>query len=247
MTEPPPAGKAAPACTHRRARPALRHQRAAECAFLSQVKQNIRIRFSKEGDVRFTSHHDLMRVFERALRRAALPVAFSEGHNPRPRISLPAPLSVSFQGSNEVADIGLDQWMRPQDFGRRLQEELPRGIAIRSVEVTSTHPDRQPTALSYRIPLLAGHSLDPQKIDALMAREQVLVERERKDAVKEVDVRRFIKALRLDGDALLMLLECSSEGTARPEEVLQALGCAEGTDYLVGDIERTHVSLSSSP
>ncbi len=214
---------------------------------MSQVKQNIRVRFSKEGDVRFTSHHDLMRVFERALRRAALPVAMSEGHNPRPRISLPAPLSVSFQGSNEVADVGLHQWLRPQEFSARLQAELPQGIAIRSVEITSTHPDRQPSALSYRIPLLPGHCLSAERIDALLGREEALVERERKREVKEVDVRRFVKALRLDGDALLMLLECSSEGTARPEEVLQALGCREGADYLVGDIERTHVSLSSSP
>jgi len=214
---------------------------------LSQVKQNIRVRFSKEGDVRFTSHHDLMRVFERALRRAALPVAMSEGHNPRPRISLPAPLSVSFQGSNEVADVGLHQWLRPQEFSARLQAELPQGIAIRSVEITSTHPDRQPSALSYRIPLLPGHCLSAERIDALLGREEALVERERKREVKEVDVRRFVKALRLDGDALLMLLECSSEGTARPEEVLQALGCREGVDYLVGDVERTHVSLSSSP
>ena len=214
---------------------------------MSQVKQNIRIRFRKEGDVRFTSHHDLMRVFERALRRAALPVAMSEGHNPRPRISIPAPLSVSFQGSNEVADVGLYEWMRPQEFGRRLQDELPEGIGVLSTEATSTHPDRQPTALSYRIPLLPGHCLSAERIDALLARRQVLVERERKKAAKQVDVRRFIKALRLEGDALLVLLECSAEGTARPEEVLQALGCREGVDYLLGDVERTHVSLSSSP
>jgi len=213
---------------------------------LSQVKQNIRIRFSKEGDVRFTSHHDLMRVFERALRRAALPVAMSEGHNPRPRISLPAPLGVSFQGSNEVADVGLHRWMRPQEFSVRLQNELPQGISIRSVEVTSTHPDRQPTALSYRIPLLPGHCLRPERIDALMARGEVIVQRERKDSVKDVEVRRFVKALRLDGETLLMLLACSGEGTARPEEVLQALGCREEVDYLVSAIERTHVSLSSS-
>ncbi len=214
---------------------------------MSQVKQNIRIRFRKEGDVRFTSHHDLMRVFERALRRAALPVAMSEGHNPRPRISIPAPLSVSFQGSNEVADVGLHQWMKPQEFGDRLQAQLPGGVAINSVEVTATHPDRQPGALSYRIPLLPGHGLTDARIEALLARPEVLVERRRKKGVKQVEVRRFVQALRLDGDELLMLLACSVEGTARPEEVLEAMGCREGVDYLLGDIERMHVSLSSSP
>jgi len=214
---------------------------------LSQVKQNIRVRFSKEGDVRFTSHHDLMRVFERALRRADLPVAMSEGHNPRPRISIPAPLGVSFQGRNEVADIGLHQWLKPQEFSARLQAELPAGINIRSVQITAPHPDRQPTALSYRVPLLSGHCVTSETIEALLARREVIIERERKDAAKALDVRRFITALRLEGDAVLMLLSCSGEGTARPEEVLEALGCRQGTDYLAAEIERTHVSLSSSP
>jgi radical SAM-linked protein len=188
-----------------------------------------------------------MRVFERALRRAALPVAMSEGYNPRPRISIPAPLSVGLHGRNEVVDIGLHQWIRPQEFGAQLQAELPDGIAIRSVQITATHPDRQPTSLSYRVQLLPGHCLNGERIDALLARREAVVERERKDAVKAVDVRRFIAALRLEGDALLMLLTVTSEGTARPEEVLEALGCREGLDYLAGEIERTHVSLSSSP
>ena len=82
----------------------------------SQVKQNIRIRFSKQGDIRFISHHDLMRLFERALRRAQLPVATSEGFHPRPRISLPMPLSVGFTGHSEVADVGLREWMRPEEL-----------------------------------------------------------------------------------------------------------------------------------
>ena len=214
---------------------------------MSQVKQNIRVLFSKEGDVRFTSHHDLMRVFERALRRADLPVAMSEGHNPRPRISIPAPLSVSFQGRNEVADVGLHQWIKPQEFSARLQAELPDGISIRSVQITAPHPDRQPTALSYRVPLLPGHCVTSEKIEQLLARREVIIQRERKDSVKGLDVRRFVTALRLDGDAVLMLLACTGEGTARPEEVLEALGCHEGSDYLTGEIERTHVSLSSSP
>jgi len=188
-----------------------------------------------------------MRVFERALRRAGLPVAMSEGHNPRPRISIPAPLSVGLRGHNEVADVGLSEWIRPQEFSASLQAELPEGIAIRTVQITAPHPDRQPTALAYRVPLLPGHCVSAQKIHELMARQEVIVRRERKDTVKEVDVRRFLEVLRLDGDALHMLLGCSNEGTARPEEVLQALGCREGVDYLVGQIERTHVSLSSSP
>ncbi len=211
---------------------------------MSQVKQNIRIRFAKQGDLRFISHHDLMRLFERALRRADLPVAMSEGYNPRPRISLPMALSVGLSGLNEVADVGLAQWMRPDEVRRRLAPQFPDGLSIRSVELTAPHPDRQPRELAYRVPLLPGHRPDQERIDALLARKEVTVERPRKDSVKQVEIRQFIAALRLEEGALLMLLRYTDAGTARPEEVMEALGFREGADYALAQIERTHVNLS---
>lgn len=212
---------------------------------MSKVKQNIRIRFSKQGDIRFISHHDLMRLFERALRRAYLPVAMSEGYNPRPRLSFPAALALGLAGHNEVADVGLHEWMRPDELKGRLQAELPEGIGIASVEVTPTKPNRQPKELAYRIPLLEGHSLSAARIEGLLASEAAVVKRTRKDEVKQVDVRPFVKALRLDGGALQMLLRYTERGTAKPEEVLEALGCREDLDYVKSRIERTHVNLSS--
>ena len=85
-----------------------------------------------------------------------------------------------------------------------------------------------------------------ERIQALLASESACVTRTRKKDVKEVDVRQFLKAIRLEGDTLHMLLSCTDEGTARPEEVLEVLGCQEGRDYAKGLIERTHVSLSPS-
>ncbi|MHC4480588.1 MAG: TIGR03936 family radical SAM-associated protein [Planctomycetota bacterium] len=215
-------------------------------SFLSQVKQNIRIRFSKQGDIRFISHHDLMRLFERALRRADLPVALSQGHNPRPRFSFPMALSVGLCGRNEVADVGLSRWMRPGEFRTCLEAELPEGIGIVSVEITRTNPDRQPTELAYLVPLLPGHSLICGAVRDFLARQEATVERERKSGVKQVEVRQFVKALRHEGDSLRMLLRYTDRGTARPQEVMAALGCREGVDYLQGQIERTHVNLSSA-
>ncbi len=214
---------------------------------MSQVRQNVRIRFKKEGDVRFISHHDLMRVFERALRRASLPVATSKGHNPRPRFSFPAALSVGYVGLNEVADVGLARWLAPVDFRRRLQGELPDGITVLSARTTPANPNRQPDELSYRIPLLAGHALSPECINAFLARSQVVVTRHRGNGrSKQVEIRQFVKALRLTGGAVHMLLACTNRGTARPEEVLEALGARQDRDYLFSSIERTHVNLPSS-
>ncbi len=214
---------------------------------MPQVKQNIRIRFSKRGDVRYISHHDLMRLFERALRRADLPVAMSEGHNPRPRLSFPMALSVGLSGLNEVADVGLREWLRPAELRDRLQAQLPDGISILSVEITEAHPSRQPTELVYRVPLLPGHSLTQERVKQFLASREATVRRVREADAKEVEVRGFVKAVRFDGESVMMLLRCTETGTARPEEVMEALGCREGADYEKGRIERTHVDLSSHP
>lgn len=212
---------------------------------MPQVKQNIRIRFSKREDIRFISHHDLMRLFDRALRRADLPVAMSEGHNPRPRISFPMALSVGLSGRNEVADVGLREWVRPAELQVRLAAELPEGIEIASVEVTQAHPSRQPRELVYRVPLLPGHSLTEDRIRQFLASDSVKVSRAREDELREVEIRQFVKAIRWDAESVQMLLRCTESGTARPEEVMAALGCRDGVDYVKSRIERTHVDLSS--
>jgi radical SAM-linked protein len=213
---------------------------------LSEVKQFFRFRFSKEADLRFISHHDLMRLFERALRRTHLPVAMSEGFNPRPRISLPASLSVGISGRSEVLDFELDEWIRPDEVMQRLAAELPDGIELKSLQNPSSKPDRCPTQLSYMIPLLEGHPVAEEGVRELLAAEQVLVRRRRKGKVKELDIRPFIERIRCEEGAIRLLLRATEHGTARPEEVLEALGCRPGVHYLRGAVQRTHVNLSSA-
>lgn len=169
----------------------------------------------------------------------------SEGYNPRPRISLPMALSVGTSGLNEVADAGLREWVRPEDFRRRLGRELPEGIEVVSVRSTPTNASRQPSHLAYRVPLRPGHGLSEEKLAQLLGREAVTVNRVRKNVVKEVEIRRYIRALRLESDTLHILLDYTQEGTARPEEVMTALGCVPGVDYSRSEIERTNVSLAS--
>ena len=167
----------------------------------------------------------------------------SEGYNPHPRMSLPVPLSVGMTGLNEVFDVQFSRWMRPDEAMSALQEQMPEGIELSSVESTSTNPNRQPNELSYRVPLLPGHMLRDKQVSQLLERDEVIVLRRRKKGNKEVEVRQFIRALRLHEDAVLMLLDFNQRGTARPEEVMEVLGCEEGTDYLLGRIIRTNVNL----
>ena len=213
---------------------------------MSQVRQFFRARFSKQGDVRFTSHHDLMRLFERAIRRAQLPVAMSQGYNPRPQISLPAPLSVGFWGENEVVDFELCSWLRPAEVQERLAVQLPVGIDLFSLRAVPTRPDRQPRHFSYRIPLMEGHPVTQEALKDLLGTDEIIVERQKKGKVKEKNIAQFLRAARVVENQLHMLLAMTNRGTARPEEVLRALGCRPGRDYLKSSVVRTHVDLSSS-
>lgn len=187
-----------------------------------------------------------MRLFERAIRRAGLPVAMSQGFNPRPKMSFPAALSVGVSSRSEVLDFALERWVRPAEVETRLSRELPEGIGLVSLELTAPHPNRAVKDVSYRVPLLEGHPVTEDALQELMERREILAHRRKKDAVKTLDIRPFIKHLRLEDGLLCMLLEFTSRGTARPQEVMEALGCTGGVHYPKSAIERTRVNLSSS-
>lgn len=86
--------------------------------------------------MRFISHLDLLRLFQRALRRAGLPIAYSEGFSPHPKISFKRALKLGLESDNEEAIFQINGWMNPQEFKTRLQEQLPNGIIINSAGVS---------------------------------------------------------------------------------------------------------------
>ncbi len=210
------------------------------------LRQFFRLRFSKHGDVRFTSHHDLMRLYMRVLRCAGLPIAMSEGYNPRPRISIPAPLSLGMSGTNEVLDLELSQWCKPQYLCRRLNNFLPDGIRILTAEILSGKPDRNLDSLVYEVPLNSGHPVREHDLGDILDQDSLVVLRGAKKGAKEKNIAPFIGGLRLAADSLFMLLKVNNQGTARPEELLNLLGCEPYKDYFPTRITRTHVSLLSS-
>src|SRR4030042_1664252 len=92
--------------------------------------QRLRLKFSRGEELKFLSHLDLMRVWERALRRTGLPLAYSEGFTPHPQIALAAPLSVGVTSQAELMDVVLSRWIPPQSFTAQIEQQLPRGIEL---------------------------------------------------------------------------------------------------------------------
>src|SRR5207253_5430287 len=98
------------------------------------VRAKVRIRFRKTGDLRLISHHDLMRCFERMLRRAALPFHSTEGFNPKPRLVFAMPLPLGIIGCQEVVELELDAELPAEKVHQELSQHAPSGLEILSVQ-----------------------------------------------------------------------------------------------------------------
>lgn len=123
------------------------------------MPQRVRVVFRKGGVMQWVSHLDTMRAWERTLRRAGLPLAYTQGFSPHPRIALAAPLPVGFEGERELMDVWLDPALAPMVVRSRLEPELPPGLEVIDVdEVAERLPSLQSSlrAARYRITFAAG-------------------------------------------------------------------------------------------
>ncbi len=188
------------------------------------MHQYIRIKFSKTGVLRFISHQDTMRLFERAIRRSGLPVKMSEGYNPKPQIAYLLALGVGLESEAECVTLRMGQWTRTGEVVERLTEQLPEGIQV--CEVMIVGPNQKPTAsrVAYTVRAQNADAVTQEQVDLLLQSECVSVHRIRKGKPKTVNIRPYIRELTKAGDRLHMVFDVTTTGTANPIEVLRALG-----------------------
>jgi radical SAM-linked protein len=213
------------------------------------VRHKVRIHFRKTGDLRLVSHHDLLRCFERMLRRAGLPFQSSQGFNPRPRLVFALSLPLGVAGLDEIADLELREDVDPEEVRARLSAQCPAGLEILDLRRTHAKAAPQVRGVSYRVPLTADcHDHLAGRVAALLAAAECWYERTRPHH-RRFDLRPFVGGLRLLPDALEMDLRVTPQGTARPEEVLDVLGLGDLPASGVV-VERTRLELAdddSSP
>jgi len=210
-------------------------------------KYRLRLTFAKKAQIKYISHLDLALAWERSLRRAQLPLAYSQGFNPRPKMQFASSLPVGTTGKAEIVDILVTQPVAPADVVARLQEVLPSGIGLHHVDVV---PLKSPTLQNllcqaeYEVSVETGLSAKElaSRIETLLAAETVVQTRQRKGREEVIDLRPWLHELRLekvaDGEARLhMRLTAGQSGNLRPTEVLKALGLIENWTQ----IERTRL------
>lgn len=194
------------------------------------------IRVCQTGRMRFLSHLDLVRVLDRALRRAKLPVAYSEGFHPHAQISFASPLPLGVEGWREPVVVGLAERLAAEQVKTRLQPVLPSDFALVDVEITS-RGRRSPLAdfnlAFYRAYLAPEIDLAPlqEAVDKLLYRKTWPWQRETKSRVREVDLRPGILSVGLQATPepyLEMKLRADPDNLVKLEEVLASLALLAG-------------------
>lgn len=207
----------------------------------------LRINFSKTEAMRYTSHLDLHRTWERTIRRARLPLVYSQGFNPRPKINLAAALPLGFTSSFEIVEIWLDRELSLDEIEDSLASAVPSGIAIQTVVVVDPKGPKLPNLVEtaeYSIILLDPVPDLTARVDQLLGSEHLV--RERRG--KTYDLRPLIEGLQpatstSNGEQQLdVRLVARSGATGRPDEVLHAMGI----DPHRARIERTALYLRTT-
>lgn len=203
----------------------------------------VRITFTKQGALRYIGHLDLHRLWERAMRRADLPLAYSQGFHPQPKISLAAALPLGFSSRGEVLDVRLNEEVSVEDISSRLKDNLPPDINVREIKsVDERLPALQTQVLSAAYDVRLTEPIDgselKRKMESVMMTEFII--RERRG--KSYDLRPLIEMMSVitqaDGTGWLKMTLAAREGaTGRPEEVLAALGIEPET----ARVERTRL------
>jgi radical SAM-linked protein len=201
------------------------------------VVARLRVRFAKRGPLRFLSHRDVARAFERALRRAALPMAYSAGFTPHPRISWLGAASTGAASEAEYVELALAAACDPAEAGRSLEEALPAGLDV--VECVAAGPGALAERIDaswwrIRCPGVDGEDL-AVAVKELLGRDVVEVERWVKDGRRTVDVRAAIVRMACptsenassdamaDTCAILEMVVRHTTPAVRPDDVMAAL------------------------
>ncbi|TYQ16341.1 UNVERIFIED_CONTAM: radical SAM-linked protein [Acetivibrio alkalicellulosi] len=177
------------------------------------VINSIRAKFTRGEEVKYISHLDLMKMFERALRRSGLPIAYSKGFNPHPQLVFGLPLSVGVTSEAEYLDLDFDIELEPDEFTERLNKFLPRGVVITDAKKKTEKSNIMASiaGATYEILISSSTYVEMDQIKnilrSFLERDEIIIQKQSKSKVKMVDIRPmihsiYIKSINVKGDKL---------------------------------------------
>jgi radical SAM-linked protein len=202
------------------------------------VVQRVRIRYAKRGRLRFTSHRDFARAIERAIHRANVPIAYSQGFTPHPKISFASAAPTGVASEAEYLELGLQREVDPQELARALDEALSPGLDVVEAVVAGTPgslADRI-TASHWRVELPGvSYPALTEAAAKFLAAGEVLVERMTKQGWRTFDARGAVVEMAPNGSdggayAILDLVVRQVTPSVRPDDVLSGLRVVAGLE-----------------
>lgn len=190
----------------------------------------VRVKFKKHGGIRFIGHLDVMRFFQKCIRRAGLDIAYSGGYSPHQIMSFAHPLGVGMESNGEYMDIELHTATTSEDMIKRMNEASVDGIEIVSIKelpVGAGNAMASVAAASYTVRFREGKEPKVKiadKIIDFMSQQQILITKETKKNTLEVDLKPGIYDFRAnEDDSLYLFVDASSGGNIKPITVIEAL------------------------
>lgn len=212
--------------------------------------QRLRITFARGEEVKYLSHLDMMRLWERALRRAGVPLAYSQGYSPHPKISIASPLPIGVTSEGELMDIWLRKRVSPYSFSKAVSAQLPSGIDLVGVsQVALSLPSLQSQVrkAEYRVCLTSEKQRSDleESFSHFLSQKEFQWQHRREGELRRYDLRPLVDRLWLvechaSEYVIGMVLRADSSGTGRAEQVSLALGFTEHPE----SIHRTSLILA---
>lgn len=194
----------------------------------------VRIKFSKEGSVKFIGHLDIMRYFQKAIRRADIDIAYSSGFNPHQIMSFASPLSVGHESSGEYFDVELNSFPGRREMMNALNAVMVEGIRILDVKVLDEKEGNamaSVAAADYLVTFRDTITLPAdwkEKLTSFYAQDNITVTKKTKKSEKEIDLKEGIYALEIRGEQVYLLLDAGSGSNIKPgfflETFLESIG-----------------------
>lgn len=205
----------------------------------------VRIKFTKTGSMKYIGHLDVMRYFQKALRRAHLDVAFSEGFSPHMLMSFAAPLGVGITSSGEYFDLDLKSSPSSRELAEGLNQQMAEGIEILSArQIGEDKASKCMTlvaAADYLVSFRPGRVVYPEnwkeKLADFMGQESIWMKRKTKRKEEETDIRPWIYRLEAREEGIFMQLSAGSLHNLKPELVMQAFGQYLGVEVPEGSLQ----------
>lgn len=200
----------------------------------SPMQQRLRITFGKHGPLKYTSSLDVAKIWERVLRRADLPILYTQGFNTRPRLQLAMPLPLGITSECEMLDVAMREAINIDEptLIETLLSVSPSGLSIHAIEEVDVRASAMQSIVEsaeYRIRFEDSYQREKleEDVEKLLKSEKIIVEKVRKRKRSIMDIRPLIVSLHVDdNDDLIAHLSVGERGNLRPDQLLEQMGLA---------------------